>query len=67
MRRLIFVALVCSILAGCSTDQIARVVYYTFRVDNQAVNNSQSAPLQPQGTGMSFDQYQRERRGEASR
>jgi hypothetical protein len=54
-------------VVGCSTDQIARVVYYTFRVDNQAVNNSQSAPLQPQGTGMSFDQYQRERRGEASR
>jgi hypothetical protein len=51
--------------AGCSTDQIARVVYYTFRVENQAVDAT--PPMQSRGAPMSFDRYQQERRGEASR
>ena len=54
-------------VAGCSTDQIARVIYYSLRVDNQAVNNTTTPPLQSRGEPMSFDQYQRERRSETSR
>jgi hypothetical protein len=52
-------------LSGCSTDQIARVVYSTFRVENQAVDAP--PPMQSRGAPMSFDRYQQERRGEASR
>jgi uncharacterized lipoprotein YmbA len=54
-------------IAGCSTDQIARAIYYSLRVDNQAVNNTITPPLQSRGDPMSFDQYQRERRSETSR
>jgi hypothetical protein len=63
--RLFVVALACAALAGCSTDQLARAVYYTFRVENQAVNNV--PPMQSRGEPVPFEQYQRERRGEASR
>ena len=52
-------------VSGCSTDQIARVVYYSFRVENQAVDNT--PPMQSRGAPMSFDRYQQERRGEPSR
>jgi hypothetical protein len=52
-------------IAGCSTDQIARVVYYTFRVENQAVDAT--PPMQSRGAPMPFDRYQQERRGEGSR
>jgi len=62
---MLLVALTGALLSGCSTDQIARVVYYTFRVENQAVDNT--PPMQSRGAPMSFDRYQQERRGEASR
>ena len=64
-RSVLFVVLACAAMSGCSTDQIARVVYYTFRVENQAVDNT--PPMQSRGAPMSFDRYQQERRGEASR
>jgi hypothetical protein len=56
-----------AVTAGCSTDQLARAVYYTFRVENQAVNNSITAPMQSRGEPLSYEQYQRERRSEGSR
>jgi hypothetical protein len=62
-RSLFVVALAC--VSGCTTDQIARAVYYTVRVQNQAVELS--LPGQPRDEPMPFDQYQRERRGDASR
>ena len=66
MRRLTTVlALVGAALSGCSTDQIARAVYYSFRVQNQAVE--QSVPGQPRPEVVPFDRYQQERRGESSR
>jgi uncharacterized lipoprotein YmbA len=66
MKRLMLIAaLTSACLSGCSTDQIARVVYYSFRVENQAVDTT--PPLQSRGTPMSFDRYQQERRGDPSR
>jgi hypothetical protein len=66
MKRLsLFVVLACVGASGCSTDQIARVVYSTFRVENQAVDVP--PPMQSRGTPMSFDRYQQERRGDPSR
>jgi hypothetical protein len=66
MRRLTTVlALVGAALSGCSTDQIARAVYYSFRVQNQAVDVT--PPMLQRTEPMPFDQYQRERRGETSR
>jgi hypothetical protein len=53
-------------VSGCSTDQVARFVYYTFRVENQAVDQSlpggqfRSAPIP-------YERYQQERRGDTSR
>lgn len=67
MKRLLIVPLVGAALSGCSTDQIARAVYYTFRVENQAVNNSVTPPMQQRTTPIPFEEYQRERRGETSR
>jgi len=58
---LVLVTLAC--LAGCSTDQFARVVYYTFRVQNQMPDST--PPLQSRGEPMSYDRYQQERRGES--
>jgi hypothetical protein len=63
-RSMLLVALG-ALLSGCSTDQIARVVYYTFRVENQAVDAT--PPMQSRGAPMPFDRYQQERRGEGSR
>ena len=65
MKPWLLVVLTCVAVSGCSTDQIARVVYSTFRVENQAVDVP--PPLQSRGAPMSFDRYQQERRGEASR
>ncbi len=59
------VALACAAVSGCTTDQLARAVYYTVRVQNQAVELS--LPGQPRDEAMPFDQYQRERRGDGSR
>jgi hypothetical protein len=64
-RSVLFVVLACAAVSGCSTDQIARAVYYSFRVQNQAVDVT--PPLQSRGEPMSFDRYQQERRGEPSR
>jgi hypothetical protein len=53
-------------VSGCSTDQVARFVYYTFRVENQAVDQSlpggqfRSAPIP-------YERYQQERKGDTSR
>ena len=66
MKRLsLLVALVCAGVSGCSTDQLARAVYYSFRVQNQAVDAT--PPMQTRGEQVPFDRYQQERRGEASR
>lgn len=65
MKAWLLIVLAGAGVSGCSTDQIARVVYYTFRVENQAVD--QTPPTQSRGTPMSFDRYQQERRGEPSR
>ena len=54
-----------ALLSGCSTDQIARAVYYSFRVQNQAVDAT--PPMQTRGESVSFDRYQQERRGDSSR
>jgi uncharacterized lipoprotein YmbA len=62
---MLLVAVAGTLLSGCSTDQIARAVYYSFRVQNQAVDVT--PPLQSRGEPMSFDRYQQERRGEPSR
>ena len=64
-RSMLFVAVVCAVASGCSTDQIARAVYYSFRVENQVVDTT--PPMQSRGAPMSFDRYQQERRGEPSR
>ena len=50
-------------VSGCSTDQIARAVYYTFRVQNQAPDYL--PPLQSRGEPLSYDRYQQERRSES--
>jgi hypothetical protein len=64
MKRLsVLVVLACIAVSGCSTDQIARVVYYSFRVQNQAPDYT--PPLQSRGEPMSYDRYQQERRGES--
>ena len=63
-RSMLLVALV-GALSGCSTDQLARAVYYSFRVQNQAVDAT--PPMQTRGEPVPFDRYQQERRGEASR
>jgi uncharacterized lipoprotein YmbA len=55
--------LLAALLSGCSTDQFARVIYYSFRVGNPAVESS--TPGQAHGESLSYDRYQRERRGEA--
>ncbi|MGE5794708.1 MAG: hypothetical protein ACM36B_18580 [Bacteroidota bacterium] len=67
MKRAWFLSLgLAAGVAGCSTDQVARFVYYTFRVENQAVDQSlpggqfQSAPIP-------YERYQQERRGDTSR
>jgi hypothetical protein len=52
-------------LSGCSTDQLARAVYYSLRVQNQAVDTT--PPMQTRSEPVPFDRYQQERRGEASR
>jgi hypothetical protein len=62
---MLLAALMGACLSGCSTDQIARAVYYSFRVQNQAVDVT--PPLQSRGEPMSFDRYQQERRGDPSR
>ena len=62
-RPSILVVLACLAASGCSTDQVARVVYYTFRVQNQAPDFT--PPLQSRGEPMSYDRYQQERRGES--
>ena len=61
----ILVVLACAAVSGCSTDQLARAVYYSFRVQNQAVDAT--PPMQTRGEPVPFDRYQQERRGEASR
>ena len=64
MKQLsVLVALVCFAVSGCTTDQLARAVYYTFRVQNQAPDFT--PPLQSRGEPMSYDRYQQERRGES--
>jgi len=64
MKRLsVLVALACLAGSGCSTDQIARAVYYTFRVQNQAPDFT--PPMQSRGEPLSYDRYQQERRGES--
>jgi len=64
MKRIsVLVALASLAVSGCSTDQFARVVYYTFRVQNQMPDST--PPLQPRGEPMSYDRYQQERRGES--
>ena len=35
-----FALLLAALLSGCSTDQFARVLYYSFRVRNPAVESS---------------------------
>lgn len=64
MKRLALFAILAA-TAGCSTDQIARAVYYSFRVQNQAVDNT--PPMQPRSEPIPYDRYQQERRGETSR
>ena len=64
MKRLsILVMLACLAASGCSTDQVARAVYYSFRVQNQAPDFT--PPLQSRGEPLSYDRYQQERRGES--
>jgi hypothetical protein len=64
MKRLsILVVLACLAVSGCSTDQLARAVYYSFRVQNQAPDFT--PPMQSRGEPMSYDRYQQERRGES--
>jgi uncharacterized lipoprotein YmbA len=58
-----FALLLAALLSGCSTDQFARVIYYSFRVGNPAVESS--TPGQARGDPVSYDRYQRERRGES--
>jgi uncharacterized lipoprotein YmbA len=67
MKRLalLLAAATLAALAGCTTDQIARVVYYNLRVQNQAVE--QPVPGQIRGEPVPFERYQQERRGEPSR
>ena len=50
-----------ALLSGCSTDQFARAIYYSFRVGNPAVESS--TPGQARSEPVSYDRYQRERRG----
>lgn len=64
-RLMLLVAVAGALLSGCSTDQLARAVYYSFRVQNQAVDAT--PPMQTRGEPVPFDRYQQERRGEASR
>jgi uncharacterized lipoprotein YmbA len=65
MKRLALLP-VLAVLAGCSTDQLARAVYYSLRFQNQAVE--QSLPgNQFRSEPIPFDRYQEERRGEGSR
>ena len=55
-----------AVAAGCSTDQVARAVYYSLRVGNPAVE--QSLPgSQFRDTSMPYEQYREERRGDPSR
>jgi len=64
MKRLsILVALAGLAVSGCSTDQLARVVYYSFRVQNQMPDST--PPMQSRGEPMSYDRYQQERRGDS--
>lgn len=63
MKRLSALVLACLAVSGCTTDQIARVVYYTFSVRNQMPDST--PPLQSRGEPMSYDRYQQERRGES--
>ncbi|HTO49680.1 MAG TPA: hypothetical protein VML91_18755 [Burkholderiales bacterium] len=64
MKRLsVLVALACLAASGCSTDQLARAVYYSFRVQNQAPDFL--PPMQSRGEPMSYDRYQQERRSES--
>jgi hypothetical protein len=53
-------------VSGCSTDQVARFVYYTFKVENQAVEQSLPGG-QFQGPPIPYERYQQERRGDTSR
>jgi hypothetical protein len=53
-------------VAGCSTDQVGRFVYYTFRVGNPAVEQSLPGSQFP-STPPPYEQYQQERRGDPSR
>ncbi len=65
MKIACVLVVVCAAVAGCSTDQFARAVYYSLRVQNQAVE--QSAPGPAPREVVPFERYQQERRGAASR
>lgn len=67
MKTPLAATLACSaaLLAGCSTDQFARAVYYSLRFQNQAVESSM--PAHPRPEVVPYDRYQQERRGDTSR
>jgi hypothetical protein len=67
MKRTAFLLLPLALAgAGCSTDQVGRFVYYTFRVGNPAVEQSLPGSQFP-STPPPYEQYQQERRGAPSR
>ena len=66
MRKAAFVLVIGLAATGCSTDQVARFVYYTFRVGNPAVEQSLPGSQFPSAP-LPYEQYQEERRSERSR